>query len=144
MENDKELDELYVECEQFYKDRAERDAKVLEVVKSVFSRDEFNDILSILEECDDTYDYSIEDSPKGDYQEEDHDFIKGAWVNQTTNGGYTGDEFAGTVSIKLPNDKYFQFYYSHISTLIIYNHTLFMFFLQWLFYNFFIWSYIFT
>ena len=84
----------------------------MDIVKPLASEDEFNDILDILAECDDTYDYSIEDKPKGKYQEEDYDFIKGALVNQTTNGGYTGDEFAGTVSIKLPNGKYFQFYYS--------------------------------
>lgn len=34
------------------------------------------------------------------------------WVNQTTNGGYTGDSFAGTVSIKLKKGKFLELDYS--------------------------------
>ena len=42
------------------------------------------------------------------------DDIKGIklWVNQTTNGGMTGDDFAGTVYIDLGDDKYLAIDYS--------------------------------
>lgn len=97
---------------QFEGDPKEKDNKVLNTVKEFLSKDQFDDIVNLLEECTNTYDYSIEDDPKGDYQkEEDYPNIVGIWVNQTTNGGYSGDEFAGTISVKLSNDKYFQFYY---------------------------------
>ena len=38
------------------------------------------------------------------------DMFKIEYVNQTTNGGYMGDEFAGTLCYKY-KDKYLQFYY---------------------------------
>lgn len=50
--------------------------------------------------------------PVGNYQEEGYDNIPGIWVNQTTNGGYTGDTFAGTVCVKINEEKYFKFHYS--------------------------------
>lgn len=112
-ENDFDMEEFLGQMESDEEERRAKDQSILmDIVKPLVSEDEFNDILEILHDCDITYDYSIEDEPKGDYQEEDYDFVKCAWVNQTTNGGYNGDEFAGTVSIKLPNEKYFQFYYS--------------------------------
>jgi hypothetical protein len=34
------------------------------------------------------------------------------WVNQTTNGGYTGDEFAGTICIEIGENEYLKYNYS--------------------------------
>ena len=105
--------EEIMEFPDFYEICKENDAKILDLVKSLVDESYFSDITEYLEDSDDTYNYSIEDKPKGDYQEEcDYEFIKGSWVNQTVNGGYTGEEFQGTVSIPLPNGKYFQFHYS--------------------------------
>ena len=62
---------------------------------------------------------SLQIKPKGAYQTTDYaqddvplHNLEGWWVNQTTDGGYTGDEFAGTVSVKISKDKYLQFSYS--------------------------------
>ena len=55
---------------------------------------------------------TIVDEKKGDKQDTHYDIITEEWVNQTTNGGYTGDEFAGTVYFKLNNDKYLQISYN--------------------------------
>ena len=48
------------------------------------------------------------------FWKEENEFgcIVGMWVNQTTNGGFTGDEFAGTVSIKLKEDMWLHVPYS--------------------------------
>ena len=82
-------------------------------VKPLLSEKKFKDILQLLEDSDWTYSYSIEDKPKGEYQDESDDYpeIKGYWANQTTNGGYDGDDFKGTVSVELINDRYFHFHY---------------------------------
>lgn len=86
--------------------------RILDKIKELVTPEEYGDILSILEDSGHTFHFKITDKPKGKYQKEDLDHIKGLWVNQTTNGGYMGDEFRGTISIKLPNEKYFQFNYS--------------------------------
>jgi len=49
----------------------------------------------------------------GELQNEDEfDYIEGEYIKQTINGGYTGDEFAGTCAIKISDKEYFQFNYS--------------------------------
>lgn len=54
----------------------------------------------------------IVDEKVGKHQDVNNDLIKEEWVNQTVNGGMTGDEFAGTVCFNLKNDKYLQLSYS--------------------------------
>lgn len=83
-------------------------------VKPLLSEKQFNDVLQLLEDSDWTYSYSIKDKPKGEYQEDPDDYpeIKGYWADQTINGGYTGDDFQGTVSVKLSDGRYFEFHYS--------------------------------
>ena len=49
--------------------------------------------------------FEIVDSPKGEKQTEKDDTIE-VWINQTTNGGYTGDSFAGDVYVKLSENEY--------------------------------------
>ena len=74
--------------------------------------DEFEDLKELIHDSDTTSYYSIEDKPKGGYQVDiDYNFLKGYWVNQTVNGGYVGDEYAGTISVKLLDGRYFQFNY---------------------------------
>jgi hypothetical protein len=86
--------------------------KILDIVKSKVTEDEFIEIEWVIEESDNTYNYLITDKPVGTFQHEDYEDIEGIYVNQTTNGGYTSDEFAGTISIKIGENEYFQFSYS--------------------------------
>jgi hypothetical protein len=73
----------------------------------------FDEIEHVIEDSDHTYDFKIVDEPKGEFQQEDeYPVLGGIWVDQTTNGGYTGDDFAGTVSIKIDNRNYLEFAYS--------------------------------
>ena len=62
--------------------------------------------------------YNIVDYPKGDKQELEGDidekyklFLTHEFCNQTTNGGYTGDEYAGELYYPLPNGKYMEISY---------------------------------
>jgi hypothetical protein len=89
-----------------------KDMEVLDLVKSKLSEEAFDDVKYQLELSENTYNYKITDKPKGHFQKDSDLFIiEGVWVDQTTNGGYTGDTFAGTVSIKLNENEYFEFNY---------------------------------
>lgn len=94
-------------------ERAE-DAKrqaVLQEVQCIVSAEVFADIVEELTADGYTFDYQIASAPKGVEQDDCAAWGK-HYVNQTTNGGYTGDDYAGTVSIPLGDGRYFQFDYS--------------------------------
>jgi hypothetical protein len=87
--------------------------KILELVKSKVTKEAFDEIQDNLNESGYVYNFLIADKPIGELQNcEDYEHIEGVYVNQTTNGGYSGDEFAGTCSIKIAENEYFQFAYS--------------------------------
>jgi hypothetical protein len=54
--------------------------------------------------------FLIVDKPVGVEQDEEFDHGK-RYVNQTKNGGYSGDDFAGTISIPIGCGKWLQFNY---------------------------------
>jgi len=114
MNDEEEIKKSWEEIAKTEKEQSDKDAFILDkVAKGLLSEGEFCDLEILITESDDTSYYSIENEPNGEYQEDyDYRFLKGYWVNQTTNGGYTGDEYAGTISVKLSNGKYFQFHYS--------------------------------
>lgn len=84
---------------------------VLAEVESVVHANVYAAILSELADSSYTFDYKIAAAPIGREQDEG-----AAWgvhfVNQTTNGGHSGDEYSGTVSIPLGDGRFFQFGYS--------------------------------
>lgn len=84
---------------------------VLEQVKGIVSAEVYAEILEELTESGYTHDYKVTSIPVG--QEQDDGASWGnTFVNQTTDGGHTGDEYAGTVSIPLGDGKFFQFAFS--------------------------------
>lgn len=112
MESQNELDAYYDEMLEVEKLRLKENDEILTIVKSKVTNETYKDILYIITESDWTFNYVIKNKPKGKYQKEDLDHLIGIWVNQTTDGGYSGDEFAGTISIEIGEDEYFQFSYS--------------------------------
>jgi hypothetical protein len=68
-------------------------------------------ILGELKECSYTFDYKFAAIPRG-HEQNDGASWGNTFVNQTTNGSHTGDEYAGTVSIPLGDGRFFQFGYS--------------------------------
>ena len=84
---------------------------VLEEVRRIVSDEVYSEIVAELTEDGYTFDYIIASAPIGREQDDGAAWGK-HFVNQTTNGSYTGDEFAGTVSIPLGDGRFFQFDYS--------------------------------
>jgi len=90
-------------------EQEKKDAELLNQVKTYISDAEFENIKFELEESEHPNNYRIVDEPIGETQKNDDGYT--LWVNQNTGGGDTGDSWAGTVCIKLPNGKYFMWDY---------------------------------
>jgi len=97
---DRELKELH-----------DKNQAVLDQVRVLVSSEAFEQIKETLSDSDYTYNYQIVGQPIGAPQ--DDGFLLGeVFVHQTTNGGITGDEFAGTMCMPLTDGSYFQFCYA--------------------------------
>lgn len=116
-EQDKrDLDEAMRILEEQTLRQCARDKRILNAIRKINGdsfHDELKDIIIDLDQCGG---FSIVDEPKGSYQTEDWGIIiPGVWVDQWRNGGYTGDDFAGDVYVKItrPNktDKYLKLPY---------------------------------
>jgi hypothetical protein len=84
---------------------------VLDQVEAMVSTVAFQQIKSTLADSGYTHSYQITDKPLGEPQ--DDDFVLGdVYVDQTTNGGHTGDDYAGTMSMPLLQGRYFHFCYA--------------------------------
>ena len=96
--------------EDHYKDLIEaekEDLKLLAECKEEMSDKDYEIMVFSIDELGFTHSYEFVKKPIGNYQEEDN-----YWVNQTTNGGFTGDEFAGTLCFKVKKGKYLKIHYS--------------------------------
>lgn len=93
-------------------ERYRLDKTVLEKVMSLVSDNDFAMIEAELVDGGFTGNFEIVNSPNGDIQDCDYKFANGyKVVNQTCNGGYTGDEYAGQVYIPISKGKWFKFDY---------------------------------
>lgn len=72
---------------------------VLDQVQALITPEAFQQIKDTLTDSGYTHSYLITDRPLGESQ--DDDYVRGdVCVDQTTNGGYTGDDYAGTISMQ--------------------------------------------
>ncbi len=88
--------------------QAKKDYLVFEEAKKYLSNEDI-EFLEYQWEDISGFGFSIIDKPKGNKQDEGEGFF--VWVNQTNNGGYSGDDFSGDCSFKLKNGKYLNWYY---------------------------------
>ncbi len=86
----------------------------LSVVEGKVSKEMFEDIKEYIKDCDNTSGFCFVSEPIGDYQEEGYQYehIEGVYVNQTTGGGFTGDEYAGTICIEISEGEFLKFEYN--------------------------------
>lgn len=95
-----ELDQLYA-----------KNQAVLDQVQATVSPEAFQQIKSTLADSGYTHGYQITDHPLGEPQDDGFE-LGDVYVDQTTSGGFTGDDYAGTMSMPLPTGRYFQFCYA--------------------------------
>lgn len=92
---------------------ASNNLEILDHLSSTLPEEFADDIILYICDCEYTYNYEIVKEPVGNHQKEvDHKYITESWVNQSSDGGLSGDEFAGTVCIKINDSEYLKFNYS--------------------------------
>lgn len=114
VENEVKAEEGMAEYAAWENERARRNNRLLRAIKRVSTRTYYK----VLEEV--IYDSGgiegqaeIVKEPMGVFQKHDYcRVIPGIWVDQWRNGGFTGDDFAGYVYVKIKEGKYFKFQYS--------------------------------
>jgi hypothetical protein len=113
---EKQFDEAYAPLIAHEKEQQALKEKCLKFVKDYVVDGTYSDILEYIKDCDFTDQFDItEENPKNEDAEDlsgDFDYLKTVWINQYCNGGYSGDDFAGWVFIKITDTKYLKFHYS--------------------------------
>lgn len=71
----------------------------------------FDQIVDYIDDCGWVWGFEIVRNTEGHEKQNDGLRFK-VFVNQTCNGGYTGDDFAGTVCLPIKNGNYLKFHYS--------------------------------
>jgi hypothetical protein len=83
---------------------------ILDRVRQVVTANAYEEILEVIADSDFAFDFSIDSSYRGEYQEA---LSCGPyWVDETVNGGMSGDDYGGTVSIKIGLSQYLTFHYT--------------------------------
>lgn len=99
------MDALIMKEEQ---EEEQRRQAVLAEVKSVVSGQVYTEVLQEIEERCHAFDHQIAAEPVSEAQDDGASWGT-TFVNQITNGGYTGDMFGGTLSIPLGDGRFPQF-----------------------------------
>lgn len=94
---------------QEFSEQFEKDDKVLQQVRALVTEEAFGQIKEALAEAGGDQ-LEIVDRPVGEAQDEG--FVLGdVFIDQTTDGGCEGDEFAGTVFMPLGDGTYLKYHY---------------------------------
>lgn len=84
---------------------------VMDIVKCSVSEEYYKELMEYIKECDLTHTFTIEDKPYGKPQYEG-EILETVHVDQYVNGGYTGDTFAGSISIEFAKGRFLTFHYN--------------------------------
>jgi len=106
-----DMSAIQAQCDAECKAECEKNNAIIGQVKAKVSRRVFKDIKTFMDDSGSVYGFCIKKEPVGCEQQYDYSFGK-YYVNQTCNGGYSGDSYAGTVSINIGINEWFQFSYS--------------------------------
>lgn len=109
-----ELDELlcWEDHTRYFAQSYWEEQTILSRVRGLVRPKVYRDILAYLVDSERNYSYAITREHGGRLQEEAEYKFGYLYLNQYTNGGYTGDEYAGEVWIPLNAGYFFNFHYS--------------------------------
>lgn len=110
----KEMDFFYEEMRKKEEKTSKKRTTTLNHIQDIMGVDYRNAVEDCLNECESCNEFKLVDKSciKGNYQKEDWGYFDHIFVNQTTDGGYTGDEFAGYIYIPITKKLYLKSYYS--------------------------------
>ena len=92
--------------------QSKRYNRVLTIIEKLKGKPFVEELENILKESEADGTFNFVRETDGEYEEEGCELIKGMWVNQYSNGGFTGDSFAGYCYIELKPNRYLKFHYS--------------------------------
>ena len=105
-EERKQYDEAMMQYQKEENDQYDKDRTLLNKIKDCVSSEYFEEIEFELNESEHPSNYKIIEEPIGSCQNEGNYNI---WVNQGC--GCSGDDYSGTVCMKLQDEKYFMWSY---------------------------------
>lgn len=113
-ELNKEGEDVMNAWAEYMKKELEQRNEILKHIEELTSSKYRKTVNDCLEESESTGNLKLVDISTiiGDYQEEDWTEFDHVYVNQTIDGGYTGDEFAGYIYIPITKKLYLKSYYS--------------------------------
>lgn len=108
------MNDIYDILLEYDKIEYDKKDKCLKYVKSKVTNHLYNDILEYIKECEYTDQFEITENIPDikTKQSENYKYLKYVFVDQYCNGGYTGDEFAGWIHIKIDKNEYLKFHYT--------------------------------
>ena len=99
----KDMDSYYQEENE----RMEKEEELLKSIKKEIFPKLYKYLMEHIEEYSSSY-FEIVEKPEGENQDEEgYEF----WVNQTVNGGYTGDDYQGYCYFELSEKRYLKWSY---------------------------------
>ena len=96
----------------YYAELNRVNTRILKALESVKGKVFVDEVKLYMEECEMYGALAITKKTVGKYQQEDFESFSGAWINQYVNGGMTGDDFQGSIYIKIKEGKYLSFTYA--------------------------------
>lgn len=104
VEEQRKYDEAHKEYFESLDEIEKEKSEFLDKIKACVKPEHYQNILDEIEESENTGNYRIVDRPEGDPQY-NKEFGYTTWIYQRC--GACGDDYYGTICVKLPNDKYF-------------------------------------
>jgi hypothetical protein len=113
VDNETRMENDMQEYCNYMKEIDRKNRRLLNAITAVKGKTFYKHLATIIEESEGLRGLAeIVKEPIGKFQKEQHGRkIPGIWVDQTTDGGYTGDTFAGTVCVQISENKYYKFNY---------------------------------
>lgn len=109
-----DMESAMEDLSNYYKEESRKNRRLLKAIKSVKGETFYKHLMAIIEESEGLQGPAeMVREPIGKFNDEKYGrTIPGYWVNQTEDGGYTGDSFSGTVCVEIKPGRYLKFNYS--------------------------------
>jgi len=109
---DQEAQEAFEAMDEFYDSQANNRQEVIDKIKELKGDAFVEELEGYLDEEGGNYDFCFVDMPVGTLLDEDFKNMTHVYINQTTDGGMSGDSFAGTICVRVEADKFMFCQYS--------------------------------
>lgn len=97
---------------QYYAKIERNNNRILNAIESLKGQQYLTELMEMLKDSEADI-LSISNHTTGSWQnEEEYPLIKGCWVDQYVNGGYTGDTYEGYCYVQIKPEKYLKYHYS--------------------------------